>query len=75
MSHVWCSGDCCGSRHPRGKMKKSTAMAQKIARYHEVTNLAIVAAFSEAFGGFNTPRTCLSRSVAAVLDLGWGLGE
>ena len=46
-----------------------------IAVYHEVTNLAIVVAFSVAFGGFNTPKAGLLRSVAAILgrasDKGW----
>ena len=39
----------------------------KIAMYHDVINLPIVATFTAPFGGFNTPRTCM-RSVAAVLD-------
>ena len=40
----------------------------KIAKYHEVTNLAIVATFTAPLGGFNMPRACMLRSVAAVLD-------
>ena len=38
------------------------------AIYHGVINLAIMATFTASFGGYNTPRTCMPRSVAAVLD-------
>ena len=61
------------------------------AMYHDAMNLATVAAFTAlfgGFGGFHTPRRCMLRSVAAVLEraadegwdvgremIGWGLGE
>ena len=57
------------------------------AMYRDVKDLAIVATFIAPFGGLNTPRTCMLRSVAAVLAraqdkdwdvgkemVGWGLG-
>ena len=58
----------------------------RIAKYNEVTNLAIEAAIKAPCGGRDTPRTRLLWSVAQVLDglsdedwdldkdmLGWGL--
>ena len=55
----------------------------RIAKCNEVINMAISTTFTLSFGGFNTPRTCMLRSVAAVLYrshmgrelIGWALGE
>ena len=51
----------------------------RIAKYHEVTTIAIVFTFTLSSGGFNTRRTCMLRSVAAVLDTApdkdWDVGR
>ena len=51
----------------------------KCAQYHEVTNLAIKATFNAPCGGFNTPRACMLRPVAARLDRApdndWSVGR
>ena len=59
-----------------------------IAKYHDVTNLAIEAAINVPYEGRDTPRTRLQESIALVLDrlseedwdldkemIGWDLGE
>ena len=40
----------------------------RIAKYHEVTNMAIEAAINAPYGGRDTPRTRLFCSIAVVLD-------
>ena len=39
----------------------------KVAKYHEVVNMAITYAISLHFGGEHTPRSCLLITVARVL--------
>ena len=39
----------------------------KIVKYHEVVNMAITETITLPFGGSHTPRTCILRSVVAVL--------
>ena len=40
---------------------------KNIVKYHEVGNMAITETITLPVGGLHTPRTCMLRSVAAVL--------
>ena len=88
MFHAWSSGDCCGFSSPTRLNQNFADNGTKVAKYHEGVNMAIEATFSLSLGGSHTPRTCLLRSVGAVLYRspdkdwnvgremkGWGLGE
>ena len=66
--HAWSSGDCYGFRRLRDSVKDLLTIGPKIAKYHEVINMASEATFTLPFGGFHTPRMCLLRSLGVVLD-------
>ena len=58
--------------------QRFTDNGSKIAKHHEVINMAIEATFTLPFGVSYTPRTCLLRSVSVVLyrspDKDWDVG-
>ena len=74
---MWYNGWVLWLTAPSRLNAKLDVEKNRIAKYHEVTNLAFEAATIAPYGGRDTPRT---RLLCLGLDLdkemiGWGVGE